>query len=252
MQTFHWKGYDLPIDLLEMTGGGTDTFDEISRNHRASTDMRIGLRPDFNIVEIGCGIGRDAIPLSEFLTTGSYIGIDIIGRSIDWCTQNISSRHPNFQFHHFNIDDYLHNPDGVLKTVDMTLPVETKSVDRVIMFSVFTHLFQADIEHYLRECSRILREDGLIYTSMFVYDEAVLAKAHETNIIRFDHEYSDGCRINSLENPLGAVAYSNAKIYEMVENGGMELSAPIHRGGWSGVIPNLLEGQDIIILKNRS
>lgn len=146
--------------------------------------------------------------------------------------------------------DYLHNPGGDLKTVDITLPVDVNSVDRVIMFSVFTQLFQKDIEHYLRECARVLKDGGLVYTAMFAFDEAILQKAHETNIIRFEHEHADGCRIHSLDNPLGAVAYT--EVHETASNGGMELAAPIHRGGWSGVMSNVIERQDVVILRKKA
>ncbi|QLK35236.1 hypothetical protein H0H25_02560 [Flavobacterium psychrophilum] len=40
-----------------------------------------------------------AIPFTNYLsTTGKYEGFDIVKIGIDWCTKNISSRFPNFNF----------------------------------------------------------------------------------------------------------------------------------------------------------
>ena len=44
------------------------------------------LSEKMNVLEVGCGIGRDAIPLTQILSpNANYTGIDIIGRSIEWC-----------------------------------------------------------------------------------------------------------------------------------------------------------------------
>ena len=98
---YRFKGYDIPIDLMELTGGGPSTFDAISQAHTDNLRRWIGLEPTHTVLEIGCGIGRDAIPLTEILSEGRYVGIDIIKRSIDWCTDNIAKRHPNFGFYHY-------------------------------------------------------------------------------------------------------------------------------------------------------
>ncbi|ELY1979868.1 class I SAM-dependent methyltransferase [Flavobacterium psychrophilum] len=55
--------------------------------------------PQSSILDIGSGIGRMAIPFTNYLsTTGKYEGFDIVKIGIDWCTKNISSRFPNFNF----------------------------------------------------------------------------------------------------------------------------------------------------------
>ena len=53
-----------------------------------------GLRPDSRVLDIGCGIGRMAVPLTQYLdtATGSYRGIDPVAGGINWCRQTISRR----------------------------------------------------------------------------------------------------------------------------------------------------------------
>ena len=170
-----------------LTGGGPDTFDSISQWHFSLLDKWIGIDPDHTVLlEIGCGIGRDAIPLSERLIAGKYVGVDIIKPSIEWCTANIATRHPQFSFLHFDVEDQLHNKMGILKTSDVSVPLPDQSVDRIILFSVFTHMFRLDIEHYLREFRRLLKLDGLVYATTFIYDDDILASARKTNLTPFN------------------------------------------------------------------
>jgi SAM-dependent methyltransferase len=252
---FSFKGYDIPIELMAMTGGGPDTFVEISNSHQANLKKWVDIQPHHNVLEIGCGIGRDAIPLSEYLTTGSYAGVDIIGRSIEWCRDNIGARHKNFQFIHYDVEDQLHNSAGSTKTADIVLPFADKSIDRIFLYSVFTHLYRADIEHYLREFRRVLKDDGLVYATTFIYDDAILEAARRTNLtifdLRFEHEISPGCRINDLEFPLGAVAFTDEVWGQMLASSGLALTNRLY-GAWSGLHSNPEDGQDVMILGKAS
>lgn len=250
--THHYQGYDIPVDLMLLTGGGPDTFDAISRWHFANIDRWMGIDPGHSILEIGCGIGRDAIPLSERVTRGSYLGVDIIKRSIDWCSANITPRHPHFKFIHFDVKDQLHNAGGTTATTDIALPLADGSVDRIILFSVFTHMFAPEIQHYLREFRRVLKPDGLVYATTFIYNDDILAKARTTNLtpwdLRFEHEVSPGCRINDPVHPLGAVAYTPKIWDEMTAATGLRYVRPFLKGGWSGYYPDAEDGQDVAVL----
>jgi SAM-dependent methyltransferase len=254
-RTYRFKGYDIPVDLLEMTGGGPGTFDIISQGHIENLRRWIGLKAAHTVLEIGCGIGRDAIPLTEILTEGRYIGIDIIKRSIDWCTDNITRRNPNFVFYHYDVQDQLHNPGGTIRTIDIRIPLPDRSVDRIVVFSVFTHMFQADIEHYLREFRRVLKPKGLVYATTFVFTDEVLKKARATNLtpfdLRFEHAVSANCRINTPSHPLGAVAYTTAAWDEMISASGLRYAKPSLHGAWSGFYSDPQDGQDVVILAPR-
>jgi ubiquinone/menaquinone biosynthesis C-methylase UbiE len=77
------------------------------------------------------------------------------------------------------------------------LPISDKSVDRIILWSVFTHMFRADISHYLKEFSRVLRPGGFVFATCFIVDDDVIASAQKTNLtpygLRFAHLYEPGC-----------------------------------------------------------
>jgi SAM-dependent methyltransferase len=253
--THHYAGYDIPIELMLKTGGGPDTFDYISQAHVNNLKKYVGIDPHFTVLEIGCGIGRDAIPLTQILDPqrgGRYIGIDIIKPSIDWCVANIQERNPNFVFHHMDIGDQLHNPGGKINTLESFIPVPNKHADRIILQSVFTHLLRPELEHYFAELSRVMKNDALTYATVFLYDEDILQKARATNLtpfdLRFEHEIEPGCRINNVDYPTGAVAYSPALIGELLEKYGLQQVRPPLQGGWSGFYPDPEDGQDVLIL----
>jgi Methylase involved in ubiquinone/menaquinone biosynthesis len=50
-----------------------------------------GLKPSDRVLDIGCGIGRMAVPLTQYLDSDAvYEGIDPVGEGIAWCTKTIS------------------------------------------------------------------------------------------------------------------------------------------------------------------
>lgn len=253
MNTFLYHGYQVPVDLATMTGAGPESFEEIANKHFQSLQTHVGIYPSHNLLEIGCGVGRDAIPLSNYIREGSYVGIDIIKPSIEWCQKNITPNNASFLFYHFDVRDQLHNPNGTLSSKDVGFPLENNIIDRAFLFSVFTHMFDEEIIHYLKEIRRVRKEDGLIYASTFIYDENILEVARKTNLtvfdLRFDHQVSEGCRINNLEFPLGAVAFTQERWHQIITESGLRLCRPIIRGGWSGVWQNSIEGQDVLILE---
>jgi SAM-dependent methyltransferase len=251
---FSYMGFKIPVDLLNMTGGGTDTFASISEGHIDYLKDKVGINPSDNILEIGCGIGRDAIPLTEIINVnGSYLGIDIIGRSIAWCSNNITPQHPNFKFIHFDVEDQLHNPSGVKKQKNIPIPLHDNTVDLIILWSVVTHLFEEDTIHYFREFARVLKPNGLVVVSCFVVNENILAAARKVNLtqhnLRFEHAYGDGCFINDANVPAGAVAYTYEKITDIVLKGRLKLDRPLLTGQWWGNQEGQGYGQDILILR---
>ena len=257
--TFRFLDYDIPLDLLRLTGGGPETFEQISAEHIKLLQANIGLEPDSTVLEIGCGIGRDAIPLTRLLSPrgGRYVGIDIIGRSIEWCNLNIAARHENFSFIHYDVADQLHNPNGHTHTSDIRLPLPDSSVDKIILWSVFTHMFENDIVHYLREFARVIRPTGKIWLTLFIVDDDTLASARATNLtefnLRFDHPYAPGCFINVPEFPAGAVAYTAGTVFRMIAKGGLEMAAAPLFGSWSGLPPIGTDpGQDALVLCSKS
>jgi ubiquinone/menaquinone biosynthesis C-methylase UbiE len=259
-KVFRYDGYKIPVDLVNLTGGGVDDWDAISKYHVEMYRKYTPLNPTDTVLEVGCGVGRDAISLSHILSDqGRYVGFDIIKPSIDWCKKNITPRFKNFTFNYYDIESQIHNSGGKIKTTDIKLPAKDNSVDRIFLHSVFTHMFEKDIVHYLKEFNRVLRSDGLVLASFFVADDKALKFVHTTSggkkhrhQLSFEFSKGIGCYINDKDHPEGAVAYTPQKIKSMLRKAGLGLHGRhVHRGVWSG-IQDASNGQDILVLEKMS
>ena len=248
--TFAFEGFEIPVDLAVLTGGGPETWEGISAAHMAAYARYTPLRTGSDVLEVGCGVGRDAIPLVPVLgERGSYLGVDVSGRSIEWCQQNITRRHANFRFHHLDIHSEFYNPQGTCSATEVTLPVASATIDTIILQSVFTHMFEPAITHFLREFRRVLRRDGRVFASFFVLGQESVALASVTpGVLTFRHSGRRGCRINDPDQPEAAVGYTPRALRRMVRRGGFAFAQPVHVGSWCGR-QGVEDGQDIAILK---
>ena len=128
------------------------------------------LKPNETILDVGCGIGRAAIPLTEYLTNGIYEGFDIAEFCINWCQSKITSKYPNFKFKWANIFNSIYNYKGKEKADKYKFPYNDNTFDFVFLNSVFTHMLSKDVENYLSEISRVLKKDGRCFISYFLLD----------------------------------------------------------------------------------
>jgi SAM-dependent methyltransferase len=234
-ETFAFKGFDVPVHLIKLTGAGPETLDSIGKAHIEHYKRVVGLEPGMTILDVGCGIGRVAFQLIDYLdTNGRYIGMDIIQDSIAWCKDNIESTQPNFSFHHFDAQSELYNPFGTMTSMDVQLPSSDASVDRIVLASVFTHMLEDEVAHYLSEFRRVLKPGGLIYASFFLYsDDAIEAAQTCGNTAwkaTFAHDYGGGVYGNDPSYPRGAVAFTDAAMRRLMERAGLVITRPYVKG----------------------
>jgi len=207
------------------------------------------LTPQAHVLEIGCGSGRMALPLTRYLQGGTYTGIDITPKSIAWCQQHISRRYPHFAFVHADLYNKRYNPGGRSQAHTYTFPFTEQSFDFIFLTSVFTHLLPADTTHYLEEITRLLAPQGNALLTFFLLNErqAELAAAG-SNDIQF--QYGEGpYRIRDMGIPESAVAYQEGYILEQLTMQGLVLQSPIYYGTWSGR-PDGLSYQDILVAQH--
>jgi SAM-dependent methyltransferase len=253
IEFFEFKGYKIPVHLINLTGAGTETFEQIGKAHIDSYRRHVGLESHMTVVELGCGIGRDAFQLIDLLgESGRYIGIDVTRDSIIWCQNSITPRHPNFTFHHFDAENELYNPYGTKTSMEFRLPVADGSVDRIILASVFTHLLPAEVLHYMREFHRVLKPSGLVYASFFLYSQEAIAAAQIRGKTpwraTFAYPLGNGAYGNDPIYPRGSVAFTDAAMRRMIDASGLRLMRPYLKGWWSGLHAEPEDGQDAAIL----
>lgn len=252
--TYQYREFCIPSHLISLTGAGPETLDFIGQAHLRNYEKQMGLPPDMFFVDVGCGIGRDAFALMDRLgPAGRYLGVDVTHDSIQWCRQNITPRDTRFHFHHVDARNELYNPLGESLTTDFKLPVEDAIVDRIGLASVFTHLLEDEVVHYMREFRRVLKPGGLVHASFFLHSpeviEAARTKATTPWDAAFDIELGPGVYANDPVYPRGAVAYTDEAMQRMLKASSLTMQRDYVKGDWSGLHGDQAEeGQDAVIL----
>lgn len=171
---------------LEFTGGGG--FEKVGKLS-LELFIRYGkLQPHHRVLDVGSGLGRMAVPLTTFLNEhGSYEGFDIVRKGVEWCTNTITSRFPNFRFRWIDLNNDLYRSTGA-DAASFVFPYPDNEFDFVFLTSVFTHLEPAEVENYLAQIERVLKPGAHCFATFFLFTEA--SKAQETNpAFRFLHDH---------------------------------------------------------------
>jgi ubiquinone/menaquinone biosynthesis C-methylase UbiE len=209
------------------------------------------LKQNEKILEVGCGIGRMAIPLTKYLNkAGHYEGFDIVADGINWCRENITTKYPNFNFRLADVFNKFYNPKGRKSPSGYEFPYENESFDFVFLTSVFTHMLPDGIENYMREIYRVLKKNGRCLITFFLLNDESrnLIQIGESDL-DFKYPFKDK-KIEYLSihpnNPEVAVAYEEVFIRDLYQHVKLEIQEPILWGSWCGRL-QFLSFQDIII-----
>ena len=122
-----------------------------------------------SVFDFGCGCGRVArMLIQQEPRPARYVGIDLHRELIKWCNKNLAPHAPGFEFHHHDVFNFHFNPDA--KARELPFPIEDGSFTLVNATSVFTHLTQEQTPHYLRETARVLRPNGVLHSTWFLFE----------------------------------------------------------------------------------
>lgn len=243
------KRLELPLPPAGMRFMGEDD-DALVQIGRRLADRLIehGLTETSSVIDVGCGYGRLAIGIVDALPYhGQYLGFDILVRPIAWCAGHMTRVAPNLTFRHLDVRNDRYNPRGRIDPAAMRFPARSGSYDVAAVFSVFTHLHEPAIRHYLAEIWRVLRPGGVAVSTWFVFDaDRLQAVTSEQSRFPMRHELGPGIRYSFDEDPLHAIAYDEALIREMVATAGLSVERT-ERGSWAGEPGRSL--QDLVVLR---
>lgn len=258
--------YYFPFDLLDKirgnrhkyvpprgfiyTGSPSNTNNFIAQsNHQLNIlQNEINLKPDDTVLDIGCGIGRTAISLCEYLqSNGHYEGFDVVKSGVDWCNSGIGNDYPNFNFTFIPLFNDLYN-NSHLKADKFVFPYQQEFFDKVFSFSVFTHMQIEEIQNYFKEINRVLKKDGLAISTFFLYsseEEELISTSKDFNFPIQKHGY----RLMNNRVKSGNIAINKEKLTEMMENENLSI-VKIIDGFWKGN-EEAKEYQDIVVFKKQ-
>lgn len=136
-------------DAMKKAIGGE--FESIG-NMEKDLLIQCGLKNNDYIIDVGCGSGRLAFPLSKYLDKGKYYGTDVVDDFLDYAAN--LTQNDNFKFE---------------LTDGFSINEEDNKVDMICFFSVFTHLLHEETFNYLREAKRVLKPNGKIVFSFLEF-----------------------------------------------------------------------------------
>jgi ubiquinone/menaquinone biosynthesis C-methylase UbiE len=192
------------------------------------------VKPTDAILDIGCGCGRIAQPFTQYLTTGTHEGFDIVLPMIKWCQENITGAYPNFRFKHAHIRNTLYSEQGQ-DAAQFVFPYGDNSFDVAFATSVFTHLLPASARQYAKEITRVLKKDGgRALLSFFLIDDDYRTRMRRGDkvLMEFAHQM-DGYSVADPSNPEMVVAFDTPDAKAILEAGGLRIDG-LSIGQWNG------------------
>ena len=244
----HWpKRRNSMIPPRSMIFVGAGDFTQIGQEFKNHFIRLAGLQPHNRVLDVGCGIGRMAIPLADYLSPeGEYWGFDIVAKGINWCHRHISTRYSNFHFIHCDIYNKYYHKNGKTLAGDYRFPFNNEFFDFIFLTSVFTHMLPPDLENYLSEISRVLKAGGKCLITFFLLNNESedLIRAGRSSL---DFRYEiDGCLTTDKSKPETAIAYTEGFIKQLFDKYGLTIIEPVHYGSWCKR-DAFLSFQDIIV-----
>tara|TARA_B110001450_G_C17562559_1_gene457369 strand:- start:94 stop:948 length:855 start_codon:yes stop_codon:yes gene_type:complete len=261
--------YYYPIDIYEKIQGkrhkyvpprgyiytgspaNSQNYIEQSNHQLILLKDEINLMPDDSVLDIGSGIGRTAISLTGYLNSNSkYEGFDVVKKGVDWCNSKINKDFPNFNFKFIPLFNDLYNNSN-LKAENFIFPYGEEVFDKIFTFSVFTHMQIDEIQNYFKEINRVLKNNGLAFSTFFLYDnddEDYISKREGFN---FPIKKS-GFRLMNNKVKSGNIAIHKDKLNELLSKENLTI-VKIIDGFWKDNYKKSesKEYQDIVIFKKQ-
>ncbi len=233
MQTEQIDGHP----LSDVVGGGDPEL--VAAEVVVAIEKYAKLSGSESILDVGCGCGRIAAALTQYLDRKShYTGIDIVPALIEFARNFITPRYPQFEFLLLNESnatyDSWRRKDGERGIAKLTEAAAAQSIDLAISVSLFTHLDYASALEMLNSIHHLLKNDGRVFATVFVLDADALAGIEASrSAFSFKHRTPTGkLSAEKIDDPTFAVAYDGGLLDELIRSAGFQLERRI-RGYWS-------------------
>ncbi len=200
----------LPPQALRFMAEDDARFVSIGNEH---LDFALRYVIPTSVLDIGCGYGRFAYALRARGFKGRYTGVDVLERQIDWLNEHFVD--PGYRFTTVDIQNDRYNPQGATSADGVRLP--EVAPDLITVLSVFTHMYDRDIEAYLRAIRAALTPDGVAYVTAFILG------GERRNPFDAKHRIADHCYTANPDDPLHVIAYDEAWLRRTIDAAGLEL-----------------------------
>lgn len=257
------KLYYFPIDIYETLMGkrdkyeppkgdiytGSGDFIRQGKHQFGLMQRHIHIQPSDAVLDIGSGMGRTAVPLTNHLNQqGRYEGFDVVEKGVNWCNSKIKKDFPNFNFLYVPLNNDLYNNHNEEAT-DFTFPYDDNQFDKAFLFSVFTHMGIDEIQNYMHEIQRVLKPGGLCFATFFIYDVSIEKTIEKIDGFNFPVK-KDGYRLMDEDVTAANIAIEENTLRRMISNANLECTV-YDPGFWKNNALKRADNdfQDIIVMK---
>jgi SAM-dependent methyltransferase len=195
--------------------------------------LSLGLTERSRVLDVGCGVGRMALPLSRFLAPDSrYLGLDIDAEMLDWASGTIATHHPGFRFVRLDVGNGLYRPDAP-PADQVEFPVDAGAFDFAYATSLFTHLQEKEARRYLEQIARALAPGATLLATFFVLDrlarDAIAAGRSACALVPFEGD----AMVVDPKVPEAVIAFPREAILAWSERAGLAFVEE-RPGHWCG------------------
>lgn len=237
-----------PPSLIELVGSTSSSHYHETGEEFFQHFISLGrLERTHNVLDVGCGSGRMAVRLARYLApSAKYRGFDVVPSAVAWCSSEISSRYPNFDFYVADVRNDFYNPECETTAARYQFPHDDFAFDFVFLTSVFTHMLPADMERYVAEISRVLKPGGRCLATFFLGNSVSLAhvKAGDSTL-DFAHDHGV-YRTISEDSPEYAVCYDEEFIRGLFARYELAIENAPYFGSWCGRLGHT-SYQDLVV-----
>jgi SAM-dependent methyltransferase len=239
--------FSIPPQELRFMGEDERNFLEIGDGLLKTLKTLSGFYPNAALVDIGSGYGRLAHALLRSGFIGTYHGLEILKVHSDWTQQNLSNS--RFKFSHIDIRNTRYNPNGVLDAAEVKLQKYSAKCDLIVLTSVFTHMYEAEIENYITCFADMLNPGGQVVCTFYLLNaERRQAIAEEKSKLSLPFILSPVARYHNASDPLLAIAFEPGWVEMVAQHSGLVVKS-ISYGHWCDGQPKTgQQYQDFVVL----
>ena len=228
------KPYDLnkllPPEPFQIMNHSDSTFFRLGKRYLNLFINGLGLKPDSKVLEIGSGNARIAHSMVNYITEGSFMGVDVMKPFIDWCKEAYKDI-PYFSFEHIDVSNPYYNTSKSQQPEDFKFDLPDDSYDLIYLTSVFTHIRSKGVENYLKEIKRLLSPNGKCLASYFIIDEETKALMDEGKSRRVFLPFDEHSYVITHQIPEAAIAYNKEYLLKVYLDLGFKIES-VSLGMW--------------------
>jgi SAM-dependent methyltransferase len=244
----------VPLRRDNFTGTVHD-FIESGENDVRRMERFAGLTPTAAVLDLGSGMGRLGRAMTAYLdpAQGTYDGVEIVPRAVQWCQREITTRYPNVRFHLAEVRNGEYQPDAKLGADEYRFPFPDNHFDLVVLLSVFTHMLPAEVRNYVREITRVLKTGGRCYATFSLLDAHALQAMDRDAAERKFRPFEGAAWVVDAKVPELATAYDQEFVEDLLRTAGLE--PQVFYGSWVAreAIPATAEiRQDVVLATKRA